>query len=487
MAEQVALTRDEVLQLAGVDSEFFCRTFFPKTFRQASPHFHQEMDDLLDNPYLRLVGFKVFRGGAKTTKLRAALAKRISYGLSRSAVIVSNSQSHSGYTLRWLSKQVRFNRAWADFYRLRPGDIWREGEHLEIINDTTDTRTNVLGLGITGQIRGINLDDWRPDYIVVDDADNEETTGTEEQRKKTSDLLGSLEKALAPASEAPMAKMAVAQTPINLFDYISTISKPGTGWSVSTFGCFDDSGKSRWEQRFPTVLLEADKARHIRLGKLSLWLREMECRVIASEKSSFRQEWLQFYDEDDGDGFVVLAIDPASSTSKTADDQVLIAVRFRRGRITVLEYTAEKGEDPDALWVSFVRMVRAYRPRKVVIESVAYQRTLRWYFEKRMREAGFWVVINPDQDARKKADRRQKADRIIQALTTPAALGQLYIRKTHLKLIDQFISFAPDIEMHDDVLDALAMAVEAGTSTFEGDYMEVDDNMPTLRRVSGCP
>ena len=486
MNAKVQLTRQEVIDLAAVDSEFFNRTFFPRTFRQQSPVFHQQMDENIENPYLRLVAFKVFRGGAKTTKLRAALSKRISYGLSRTAVFVSNSQGHSAHSLRWLSKQVRFNTDWAEFFRLRQGDVWREGEHLEIINETTGTRTNVLGLGITGQIRGINLDDFRPDFIVADDVDNEETTGTDEQRKKTSDLLGSLEKALAPASEAPLAKMVVAQTPINLFDYITSIDRPGTGWAMSTFGCFDEDGESRWPTRFPTADLMKDKQRHINLGKLSLWLREMECRVIASEKASFKQEWLQYFTTPPEGGYVILAIDPASSTAKNADDQVLLALLVVGRSYYVLEYTAERGENPDALWTSFVRMVRQYRPRKVIVETVSYQRTLQWYLEKRMREANMWVVINPEK---KKGDRRAKADRIIQALTSPAATGHLFIRQSQLKLIDQFTTFAPDIEMHDDVIDALAMAVEAvSPAAIDGEYEEVEEHIPRLVRVSGlCP
>ena len=58
-----------------------------------------------------------------------------------------------------------------------------------------------------------------------------------------------------------------------------------------------------------------------------------------------------------------------------------------------------------------------------------------------------------------------------------------------LQLIDQFTTFAPDIEMHDDVIDALAMAVEAvSPAAIEGEYEEVEENIPRLVRVSGlCP
>ena len=66
--EQVTL--EELVELAATDGDLYARTFFPKAARQKSPPFHKTMDEVLENPANRYVGFSVFRGGAKTTKLR---------------------------------------------------------------------------------------------------------------------------------------------------------------------------------------------------------------------------------------------------------------------------------------------------------------------------------------------------------------------------------------------------------------------------------
>ena len=482
----IELERSEVIRLGAVDSEFFNRTFFPKTFRQASPAFHQEVADYFDNPHLRYVGLKMFRGSAKTTLVRANLAKRISYGISRTVVIVGNSQGHAAYSLRWLSKQMKHNLPWSSFFRLVPGDVWREGEHIEIINETLGTRTNLVALGITGQIRGINLDDYRPDFICADDIDNEETTATAEQRAKTSDLMGSLEKALAPPTECAWAKMVEAQTPINLFDYISVVSKD-PGWTTAIYSCFDEAEKSIWEDRYPTAFLRKEKERHVRLHKLSLWMREMECKVVASEKSSFKAEWLKFYEPSDlpAGGHVRLAIDPASSAAKTADDQVLIAVKVVGKDVYVLDYTDAKGENPEQLTFNFFRFIREYQPRVAKVETVAYQKTLKWYLEKRMREMRIWLHLEPVDDKRK------KSDRIIQNLGELAAHGHLYVKPSQVKLIQQFSDYAPDVEMHDDVLDALAMAIQGAIGS--GNYIDAEslrveeESYPALTGYRSCP
>lgn len=437
---------------------------------------HFEVDRLLEGPD-RYVALKMFRGSAKTTRLRAFGAKRLSYGISRTIVFTGNAQKNAIFSVRWLRRQVERNPLWASAFGLSPSQPWTD-ELICIYNGVLDIYINVIALGITSQIRGINLDDYRPDLIICDDIDNEETTNTPEQREKTSDLMGSLEKALAPPTEDVNAKMGVLQTPINKFDYINTISA-SPKWRTATYGCFDDEGKSRWENRYPTEFLLKEKTEHLALRKTHLWMREMECKIISKETAAFSGEWLRFWDKT-GDGRypahldVILAIDPASSESKTADDQVLGAVGFRGEDVYLLDYTAEKGEMPDALAVTFFKYIRDYHPRKAGVETTAYQKVLKWYLEKEMREQRTFLVMESIDDKRK------KSDRIIQALSGLAAHGHLYVRSDHTKFIEQFEDYSALAEMHDDVLDMLAIAImtrRRGTGeTYEGEYQRLAED-----------
>lgn len=98
------ITLEEVIELAAVDGNFYARTFFPKTARQESPDFHKDMDTVLENPANRFVGFEVFRGGAKTTKLRLFASKRIAYGISHTIIFVGKSQDHAVKSIHWLKQ-----------------------------------------------------------------------------------------------------------------------------------------------------------------------------------------------------------------------------------------------------------------------------------------------------------------------------------------------------------------------------------------------
>lgn len=483
----LAVDPREIVALCAVDHQLYCKTFFPRTFRQDFPEFDQLVTDALENPAARYVGLKMFRGSAKTTRLRAYVSKRIAYALSNTILFVGNAQRHAGYSLKWLKRQVEFNTQWAQLFQLRPGPTWNE-EHLMILHGAEGFPINVMALGITGQVRGINLDDFRPDLIVIDDPDNEETTNTPEQREKTSDLVfGALQNSLTPPTENPNAKMVILQTPFNEFDLITTCEK-SPKWNVQTVSCFDDrTGESTWSTRFPTEYLRGEKQEYIRLNKISLWMREMECKIVARENASFDVEWLKYWD-DTGipPGCTkIIAIDPASSEAKDADDQVIGVVAFRGKDVYLCEYTAEKGELPEMAAVTFLNYLSRHVVHRAVVESVGYQRTLATYLENAMRQARRWVLVDQIQD------RRHKADRIIQALREKAAHGHLHVSVKHTKFIQQFAQFRPGMRMHDDVLDMVAMAISANKGygqTVEGEFDVLDESsIPELEFMGRAP
>src|SRR5258708_18273032 len=165
----------EVVRVAAVDNELFVRSFFPSTVRQRSPLFHFEMDSRLDNPAMRKVNLRCFRGSAKTTKLRLFTAKRIAYGISRTILHIGASESKASQSIMWLRSKIgaQMNAAGG---RVRP--LFSHAFHLSfeketetalrIKHDVTGETTWVLGVGITGtSIPALNFDNYRPDLIIV--------------------------------------------------------------------------------------------------------------------------------------------------------------------------------------------------------------------------------------------------------------------------------------------------------------------------------
>ena len=455
------VSSSEVFKLAAASSDFYCQTFFPHTFRQESPAFHRDLWELLSDPRYRKVAVMVFRGGGKTTILRAFASFRIAYGISNTIVFVGEAQEHSRRSLRWLRRQVETNRRWAETYGLEPGKPWTD-DICEIRHAILGKSCTIVAMGITGQIRGINIDDYRPDLIIIDDPCNEENTATPEQRKKTEDLVfGALEHNLAPRSECPEAKIIILQTPLHQDDIISLCHRDSS-WASRRYGCFDSAGNSLWEARFPTLELLREKENAIRLGQLHLWLREMECSIVSGENAVFRADWLREYDLYPEGMVTFMGIDPVPPPTDSAiekrlhdrDFECLAVVGRRGGEYYLLEYVASRGHTPEWTVAQFFRLLERWRPLRVRVETTAYQATLKWLLEQEMRRRGRYVVIDGDDTKRK------KLHLITQALSGIAANGALYVRRDMYEFKEQFSTYP--FCAHDDIINAVALAVNAG-------------------------
>jgi hypothetical protein len=484
----------EVYLRAAQDGLFFSHLFFPKAFRQNSPDFHREMWNVFEGPG-RFTGLEVFRGSAKTTNFRAALAKRISYGTSRTQIVLSASQGHAGKSVRWVKRQIETNKNWTDFYRLEQGGKWTD-DWIEVVNRSLGSepvRINLVALGITGQTRGINLDDFRPDFIGVDDACDEENTGSEEQRRKLKEtFFGSILPSLAPRSEAPTAKIAILQTGLHRDDLIN-ICHRDPSWhtlkqSVFVYGENGEPCASAWPDRWSLDELLQMKKEYIHNGNLHVWLREYECKITSRETAIFNIDHLRYYEHAPENMFVYCGIDPASSEAKDAHKVAIVFWGFTNGNAYLLDYWTSRGKNPEEIWQAFYTRAMKWRPLSVGVETISYQRMLAWYFRQKMQEKSYYVTIRELQD------RRKKSDRITQAHSGLLTNGWLYLRRDQDEYISALEAYNGTEDF--DLLDAGSMGLSLRQPHLVGSFSDdAEENMtqndekayPALRLVGGCP
>jgi len=478
----------------------FSHVFFPKTVKQKSPGFHEEIAATIENPNNRYVSIEVFRGGAKTTLLRLLAAKRAAYAISSLVLYVSETAAHSGRSLSWMRKQVEYNTLYSSVFGLQRGDKWTD-EWIEIIHAETGHRINIVAVGITGQTRGLNIDDARPDLIIVDDPCDEENTATPEARKKIGDLFfGSLMNSLVPRSECPDATMVLLQTPLARGDLI-TECRDNPQFKHIRYSQITDDNRSAWPERWTYRELLQEKQHFIASGRLGLWLRERECKLVSDELSQFPADALQYWDVLPEDFVCVISIDPVPPPSerqiavglRDKDYEAISVVGKYRGDFFLCEYVVNRGHDPDWTIAKFFELVYRWNPIKVVVETVAYQQTLRWLLEKAMRERQKWVPVVSSQTSRNSLvdqSRRvqKKLYRIVDGIGYAIAKRNLYVHKTHTEFIEQYQAY-PDVE-HDDLIESVANAipelVQMG-NVYEGEYSLLEEDIPDLEFAVSCP
>lgn len=500
-SEQASVNIGELVELCAVDSVLFGETFFPKTMRMNSPPYAREVWNALDSTS-RLVSLQIFRGGAKTSICRVFGAKRIAYGNARTILWIGKSQDKAVHSVKWLRKQVEFNRFFADTFQLRPGSKWQDVE-CEIYHGIDEVPITILAYGATGPVRGINIDDMRPDLILLDDIIDEEIAASPIQRELIEGLVyGAFKESLAPITEAPDAKMVLLQTPMNRDD-ISMKSLTDMEWRSVRVPCWTketenlelNDRESAWEIRFPSTVLRNEKLAAIARNQVSIFTREKECKIISRESSTFLPEWLSFYELDPDDKFyTIMVIDPVPPPSeaelkkglKDKDYEVLSILTRVGPKFFVREYSMKHGHDPGWTISEFFRLARKYRPQRIYVESVAYQRTLAWLLREAMKTQRQYHVIEEI------TDKRSKYQRIVDGLSGTASNGMLFVKKNMNEFISQFSEY-PNVA-HDDVLETIAVGCEklSGNSSDDAeeswnDIMRDEEDMPLLTYSRGAP
>lgn len=495
VVKDLNIPREELMKLLAADDIFYCRYLFPTTFRQASPSWHRNYWQHFNDPTKDFFAAEIYRGGAKTTLTRAGMSKRIAFGLSRNMLSIAISETMAEHSVRWLRSQVERRTLWAETFGIILGSK-KTDSHLELINTTLDIRINILAKGMTSGIRGVNLDDWRPDFINCDDISNEETTGTDDQRKKNYDLFfGTIVPCLAPKSEAPTRKLVLNQTGLHEDDIVNKAHKDPSFFTVRYPKLIKDerTGKERsaWEERVSTEDCLKEKREYIARNQLHVYFREFGCQIISRETSPLAIEWLKYWETLPTDLVFYVGLDPAASKRTTAHRTAcaLIGHQPSSGNIYLVAYAAQQGKNPDEMWNWLVQIWRTKRPRQFGVETIAFQKFLAWYFKKQMLLTRTYFQITEVED------RRPKPDRIIQALSGLASMGQFFVHRSMADFIERFGTWTEEIDW--DLGDATAQAITLVLGLAQGsdgekpgdddNYAEQEKDIPELVFDGGAP
>src|SRR5262245_11967089 len=504
MNAPLAIPKDELVKLCAVSNELYGLTFFPQPFRHKSPSFAEEMWAPMEDPRVRLANIIAFRGSSKTSRARIFASKRIAYGISRTILYVGVSQEKAIQSVSWIRNRVDRNKLWRETFGLSRGSKWEETT-CEIEHALFGHTVRVIGAGVTGSLRGINFDDFRPDLIICDDPQDDEMASNEAQREKLTDLLlGAVRNSLAPIADEPNAKMIMLITPQHPED-ISQRALKSDMWTSRVFPCWTkdtldlpvDKQESSWPERFPSVDLRKDKIQHIKDNKLSVFTREMECRLIPRETAQFRPSWLNIRPEVDSAPkgcFSILGIDPVPPPTPQQQQRGLQNKDYEAHYVWCREgtdyhlcdFARSRGHEPSWTLATAFSLARRWRVSRIVIDAVAYQRTLKWLLEQEMKRTGIYYQVIPIADGMKKFARIENT---IGALATH---GKLFIGPEHTTFASQFEAFGPTYQGLDDDLDASALALQE----LHNPYLERmdpktgelrDDNVEELNWVGACP
>lgn len=375
------------------------------------------------------------------------------FGEFREILLVSNSESLAVNFLRSIKINLESNERILRYFGSMVSDKWTEN-HIIATNKPAGIRVSIRAVGWGAQIRG-----FRPDLIIMDDIESDETVISEEVRKKMREWI--LKAAINSLSHD--GSIIWVGTLINrvalLHDWIHN---PPMGWKAhfnqAYIGGIQEPGKELWPDVWPHNRLQQRKAE---IGSAA-FSSEFMNDPLPPEGNSFNPDTFQYFDEDSmpKDYGVYIAIDPAFSESPTADfGVIMVALHDTNDNLYVHSYYRQR-TNSRKLIDEFERIYRIYSTyvRAVGVEEVGPQKSFYQQLVSEMNQKGlyppFQKLTGMINTARGTA--HKKESRIIYSLQPRFEAKKIFMRHEQIDLIEELTLFSESGNRHDDLCDTLS-------------------------------
>lgn len=235
-----------------------------------------------NTPNLKAV-FKWPRGHAKSTHFDIFLPLWLMFQPKRLInfmVVVGKSEDSAKRLLSDIQAELEFNqRIIADFGGQKNLGHWQEGEF------TSQSGVNFLACGRGQSPRGLRERESRPDYIVIDDLDDDELCRNEKRVKELTDWV---KEALFGALDVGRGRFIMVGNLISKTSVLANIAA-SRGVHVSEIKAVDKDGEPVWKEKWT----KEEAQEYADFVGYRAWQKEMMHNPI-KDGTIFRHEWIRY-------------------------------------------------------------------------------------------------------------------------------------------------------------------------------------------------
>lgn len=379
-------SRGEIVARLKDDGEFFIEFFLHEELTSPVPFFHsQEIWPLLVNTAMQRVLLAIPRDHAKTTLAKLAVVWYFLFTNHRFCVYLSNTNTIAKNACKDIMGYFDSPNFIATYGRIKitkaseTDSLWQ----FEIPMPDGRVKNCILrAVGAGQQMRGINIDNQRPDIAVVDDVeDNENTDSPILQKKLDKWIFGPFIKALARRKK--IIWLGNMLQPTSLLARLSTRQN----WNPVVFGALVKdvvTGLLRplWPERWPLVELIEDFQEYREMGLVETWMCEM-MNMPGHGVDGFTIESLNFLPMVNTDEIQAawLVLDPAFGENAHNDDSsITVHVLPKEGAARVVEHRTGKFKEEQIFDYMF-ELALKWNAWVWGIEAIAGQRVLIPFFQ----------------------------------------------------------------------------------------------------------
>ena len=379
-------------------------------------------------------------------------------------VIISESQAQSVNFLNRIKYHLNHSEKFTHLFGDMGANTAQRWTGTDII---LENGARIVAVGTGQRVRGFIEGDTRPNLIIIDDFESELNALTPEARAKNRKWIT---EAVVP-SLSDDGRIVMIGTVISE-DCFLYWAKESPAWEVLWYSILDEDNNSLWEERFPMSRINEIKNEFQSVGNLNGFYQEYMNIAQSPEDAPFKPEWIKMHHYDferiEGQSALVrkkgdeeeikpvevyCGVDPASSLALRADFFVIAVIAIDRDSnryiVDIVRDKISPAEQPGRI----IDIYKKYRPKRMKIETTAYQEALRVTTKKMMLEQNLYI---PGLEKGVKP-RTRKSERLI-SLVPMLAKGEFFFRPQDLEAQQEFLSYPKG--KHDDVMDAIWTALE---------------------------
>lgn len=379
---QISVSLSEAYERGRVDINFFAALCIPEVCVFTLPPFYVAVWTLLitrnpeDIDKLLRFALGLPRGHAKTTFIKILITWLIVYDKAKFILIVCSNSDLAELLLADIHDILSSPNItsiygdWSNSLAIDSADTKKAAYHGRSVS--------LVARGWSAGIRGLNLQNERPDLIFCDDVQTRKNDESPTERQNLlNELVGTVFKAIAPRGLRTIiyvGNMYSEECLLNKF-------KKSSSWISMVTGAILENGQPLWPELFSLKDLMESYYHDEALGLAHVWFAEImnDPKNIALSllPHPIPDSDLDLEDLQDPDG-AFLTIDPAGFR-KTSDDNVIAAHLKYDNKGYVVE-TIKGILDPAQLIESAIALAIKWNCCLIGVEDTGYQQTL-----------GFWL------------------------------------------------------------------------------------------------
>lgn len=390
--------------------------------------------------------------------------------------IISASEGLAVEHIRWIKGEIEGNKTINGLWGNLISDKWTEN-HL-IIKHKNGWETVIRARGAGGQIRG-----FRPDALIVDDIETDDSVESEEQRKKLKDwLFRACINTLLPGGQ-----FVVIGTVIHHLSVLNDLLSSPNGWVKRRYKAYfdgiEEEGHELWKDKRPHAWLQERKKE---IGSHRFYAEFMN-NPISDETAPIQEKHIRYWETLPAQLSIVITLDPAYSDDEASDYKTVVAVGSdEKGNRYLIDYIRTHDsfgsfiDQAFNLYLRYKDITTAFGVPDGGVEKQTFKTISDKAFERRLS-----IPIVPLKNQVMTASGitvRKKRSRIVAALQPIFERGQYYIHANHIEARDELLTIGSS--RWDDIVDALAYAETIITPIYYSSKSYSKDTAPSMAGAS---